>query len=131
MVTVIIINSAQQVTKLIRFSDCGVVSFFVRLQRIFQVMANIAIASTGQAATVVVHNTGQPVSKLDLPRLFDRFFRIQTSREGGSENHGLGLAIVAAIALMHGGQTLAACEGGITLIGFTISNIPCTGRVLS
>lgn len=65
-----------------------------------------------------------------LPRLFDRFFRIQTSREGGSENHGLGLAI-AAIAHMHGGQILAACEGGVTSIGFTISTIPSTGRVLS
>lgn len=91
----------------------------------------MAIASAGRVATVVVHNTGQPVSTLELPRLFDRFFRIQASREGGSENHGLGLAIVAAIAHMHGGQTLAACEGGITSIGFTISNIPCAGRVLS
>ncbi|MBK8072130.1 MAG: hypothetical protein IPK34_09010 [Ramlibacter sp.] len=76
-------------------------------------------------------DAGQPVSTLVLPRLFDRFFRIQTSREGGSENHGLGLAIVAAIAHMHGGQILAACEGGVTSIGFTISTIPSTGRVLS
>ncbi|MGE3345913.1 MAG: ATP-binding protein [Ramlibacter sp.] len=89
------------------------------------------IALAGQAASIVALNTGQPVSTLELPRLFDRFFRIQTSREGGSENHGLGLAIVAAIAHMHGGQTLAACEGGVTSIGFTISNIPCAGRALS
>ena len=87
---------------------------------------DMVIAQFGPTASVVVKNAGPPLSALALPRLFDRFFRIQTSREGGSENHGLGLAIVAAIAHMHGGQTLAACDGGVTSIGFTISGIPYT-----
>jgi two-component system heavy metal sensor histidine kinase CusS len=59
-----------------------------------------------------------------LPRLFDRFFRIESSRDGGSMHHGLGLAIVAAIARMHAGAPLAECDGGTTRIGFTLQATP-------
>lgn len=82
----------------------------------------IEISQSGPSACVAVKNAGVPISELDLPRLFDRFFRIQTSREGGSENHGLGLAIVAAIARMHGGHTIARSEHGITSVGFALNS---------
>ena len=61
-----------------------------------------------------------------LPRLFDRFFRGDASRccDGGEQHHGLGLAIVAAIARMHGGSTLAESQGGITRVGFTLAATP-------
>ncbi|MDP3857751.1 MAG: heavy metal sensor histidine kinase [Stagnimonas sp.] len=86
-----------------------------------EIQAEICQSPASASASVVVKNAGIPISEVALPRLFDRFFRIQTSREGGDENHGLGLAIVAAIARMHGGHTLARSEHGITSIGFTLS----------
>ncbi|MBI2770429.1 MAG: heavy metal sensor histidine kinase [Burkholderiales bacterium] len=82
----------------------------------------VDIARAGATSTILVQNDGAPLSQLELPRLFDRFYRIQASREGGSENHGLGLAIVAAIARMHDGDTIAQCAGGRTSIGFTIGS---------
>lgn len=81
----------------------------------------VEISRLEASASVLVRNRGSAIPVTALPRLFDRFFRIQTSREGGSENHGLGLAIVAAIAHMHGGKTLATCKGGVTSIGFDIA----------
>jgi two-component system, OmpR family, heavy metal sensor histidine kinase CusS len=58
-----------------------------------------------------------------LPRLFDRFFRADSSRccDGEEQHHGLGLAIVAAIARMHAGRTLAESREGLTRIGFTLA----------
>ena len=57
-----------------------------------------------------------------LPRLFDRFFRVDASRCcDGETHHGLGLAIVAAIARMHAGHTLAESQGGLTRVGFTLA----------
>ncbi len=81
----------------------------------------IRILAQTKSALVVVSNHGVEIPKVALPRLFDRFFRLQPSREGASENHGLGLAIVEAISRMHGGRPHASCERGITSIGFSIS----------
>lgn len=80
-------------------------------------------------AWLEVVNTGSDIPAEALPRLFDRFYRVQSCREGSSGNHGLGLAIVAAIARMHGGSTLAACEAGRTTVGFSVAMRPREPRV--
>ena len=55
---------------------------------------------------ITVEDTGPGVPEAELPRLFDRFARIDGSRHepGGA---GLGLAIVSAVAAAHGGQAAA------------------------
>jgi two-component system, OmpR family, heavy metal sensor histidine kinase CusS len=69
---------------------------------------------------VVVENKGEPIASNVLPRLFDRFFRADSARECCETHHGLGLAIVSAIARMHGGQPFARSENGLTQIGLTL-----------
>ncbi len=68
---------------------------------------------------VEVENAGPAIAPQHLARLFDRFFRADEAR-GGPLHHGLGLAIVAAIARMHAGHPLAASTGGTTRVGFTL-----------
>jgi two-component system heavy metal sensor histidine kinase CusS len=72
---------------------------------------------------IMVENRGQGIQTQALPRLFDRFFRQDSSRccDGQGQHHGLGLAIVAAIARMHAGRTLAASQAGVTRVGFTLA----------
>ena len=71
---------------------------------------------------VVVENAGEGIAADHLPRLFDRFFRVDASRCcDAAQHHGLGLAIVAAIARMHAGRTLAESAAGTTRIGFTLA----------
>lgn len=69
---------------------------------------------------IAVDNNGATIAPVHLPRLFDRFFRADPARAHADRNHGLGLAIVAAIAHMHQGGTLAYSEGGKTRIGLWI-----------
>ena len=59
---------------------------------------------------------------LHLPRLFDRFYRVDAARhdKGEHHGHGLGLAIVKAVATMHGGGVGGASDGGVTTIGFSV-----------
>ncbi len=80
---------------------------------------DIAEAALGALRLVVV-NQGATIEPEHLPRLFDRFFRGDRARSGAHQNHGLGLAIVAAIARMHGGQPFASSEGGVTSIGLSL-----------
>lgn len=79
--------------------------------------------ATPSEVEVVVRNRGQGIEPALLPRLFDRFFRADESRccEGTEQHHGLGLAIVAAIARMHAGRTLARSHDGVTEVGFTVA----------
>ena len=78
---------------------------------------------------VVVLNAGTAIDAASLQRLFDRFFRGDASRccDGGQQHHGLGLAIVPAIARMHAGSTLAESKGGVTKVGFTLAASPAAG----
>lgn len=75
------------------------------------------------AIRVSVQNTGSGIAREHLSRLFDRFYRVDSSRSGSRENHGLGLAIVRAVATMHGGTVFAESEDGATNIGFTVARV--------
>ncbi|MBK7261721.1 MAG: heavy metal sensor histidine kinase [Rubrivivax sp.] len=88
-----------------------------------QIGGEAAPAADGAEVQVLVRNQGQAIAPQQLPRLFDRFFRGDDSRccDGELQHHGLGLAIVAAIARMHAGRTLARSQGGITEVGFTLA----------
>ena len=86
-----------------------------------QVKIEPGTGAGGSGVQVVVENTGPAIEAQHLPHLFDRFFRADASRVCASEiHHGLGLAIVAAIARMHAGDTFARSQDRVTQIGFTL-----------
>lgn len=80
------------------------------------------VSDSSRHASIGVHNQGTAIPAEHLPRLFDRFYRIDPSRTNASRNHGLGLAIVAAIARMHGGTATAESTAQGTCIRFTLEN---------
>ncbi len=59
-----------------------------------------------------VSDTGVGIPAEALPKVFDRFFRVDSSRSQGSGGTGLGLAIVQSIALLHGGKVEIASQPG-------------------
>lgn len=67
---------------------------------------------------VSVVNVGAAVGEADLPKIFERFFRASPARDNSRDHHGLGLAIVNAVAKMHGGKTLASYQDRVFEIGF-------------
>ena len=69
---------------------------------------------------ISVANCGDTIDPEILPYLFDRFFRGDPARSHGQSNHGLGLAIVGAIARMHQGEPVAWSENGVTIVGMEI-----------
>ena len=79
---------------------------------------------SAERARVVVSNVGQTIPPEVLDRIFDRFFRASASRSHSQKNHGLGLAITAAIARMHGGHPTARSSEGVTRIGLELNRTP-------
>ena len=78
-------------------------------------------ADAGEEVRVEVQNAGPTIAPQHLARLFDRFFRVDSARCDSQQHHGLGLAIVAAIARMHAGRPLAESDSAGTRVGFTLA----------
>ena len=61
-----------------------------------------------------VKNTGLPIKKEDEEKIFERFYKVDTSRNRNSNNFGLGLAIAKNIVERHNGEISAHSSGGYT-----------------
>lgn len=84
------------------------------------IVIRIRPEADGQVELSVI-NRGEPIPAASLPHIFNRFFRVDTARSQGHQNHGLGLAIVSAIARMHDGEAFAKSGHGETEIGIRLA----------
>ncbi|PHN32664.1 heavy metal sensor histidine kinase [Pseudomonas sp. ICMP 561] len=80
----------------------------------------VDIAEQTDHVSVGVANPGPQIASEHLPKLFERFYRVDASRANSGANHGLGLAIVKAIALMHGGSVFVHSREGINTFGINL-----------
>ncbi len=67
-------------------------------------------------------NTGPTIPKEKLPNLFDRFYKVDSSRTIDTTGAGLGLFLVKKIILMHSGDINVISENNITRVTFTLPN---------
>jgi len=72
----------------------------------------LAVSATDAEIRIKVSDTGIGIPTEALPRVFDRFFRVDPSRSKTSGGTGLGLAIVQSIMTLHGGSAEIASELG-------------------
>jgi two-component system heavy metal sensor histidine kinase CusS len=65
---------------------------------------HVSLGAEGGDVSINVENPGTPIPAEDLPKIFDRFFRVDPSRQRRGEGAGLGLAIVKSIVDVHNGS---------------------------
>ncbi|HEX4916700.1 MAG TPA: ATP-binding protein [Limnobacter sp.] len=83
---------------------------------------NIEQDTSARQVKFSVINQGPAIPPESLPKLFDPFYRVDTARGHSHRNHGLGLAIVAAIARLHGGEPFAHNLPERVQVGFAVSS---------
>lgn len=72
----------------------------------------IALEARGDKRILRVHNTGPAIPPEAQPRIFDRFYRVDSSHNREVEGNGLGLAIAQSIVTAHRGKiTVHSAEG--------------------
>ena len=74
---------------------------------------NVSVSKAGTDSLVTVADNGPGLSAADQARIFERFYRVDASRQRNSKDgSGLGLSIVDAVMRAHGGEVTVASELG-------------------
>jgi signal transduction histidine kinase len=77
---------------------------------------SVGVGKDGGGWSVTIADTGAGIARDELPRVFERFYRADKSRNRGTGGAGIGLAIAAAITAAHGGtisvESGAGAQGG-------------------
>jgi signal transduction histidine kinase len=74
---------------------------------------------------VVVADTGIGIPAADLPRITERFYRVDKARSRELGGTGLGLAIVKHLVLAHGGELrIESPQQQGTIVRFTLPGPP-------
>jgi len=68
---------------------------------------DIITSKEDNTAVIKVINYGDPIPVLDLPHIFERFYRVEKSRSEETGGSGLGLAITKNIIQLHNGKIAA------------------------
>ncbi|MFI2642114.1 SpoIIE family protein phosphatase [Streptomyces sp. NPDC018610] len=72
----------------------------------------VAVRADGPEAVVEIADTGIGVAAEEMPRLFERFHRIENARSRSNEGSGIGLALVKELVGLHGGTITAESAQG-------------------
>jgi signal transduction histidine kinase len=72
----------------------------------------VTLRQDGADAIVSVADSGRGIPPDDLPRIFDRFYRVERSRSREAGGSGLGLAIAKHIVDAHGGRITVMSRPG-------------------
>lgn len=68
---------------------------------------NIDLINEKNKVKITIKNTGCGIPKEDLDRIFERFYRVDSSRDRKTGGYGLGLSIANSIVKQHNGKIYA------------------------
>ncbi|MEC8677960.1 MAG: ATP-binding protein [Candidatus Margulisiibacteriota bacterium] len=74
---------------------------------------SVGFKTQEESITLVVKDEGPGIEKAHMPKLFQRFYRVDTARSRQMGGTGLGLAIVKHIAQVHNGRAYVESEVGV------------------
>lgn len=72
----------------------------------------VTLDREGEDAVLRVADTGAGIPEEEIPRLFERFHRVRGTTSRSIEGSGIGLALVAQLAALHGGRVEATSRLG-------------------
>lgn len=106
---VLVIADAEQLKRVINNIISNSVKYLDKPRGII----NIRIKDVGDFIQIEIEDNGRGIAAKDLPYIFDRFYRTDSSRNSSQGGSGIGLSIVRKIVEDHGGRIWATSKEGI------------------
>ncbi len=106
---VVVIADAEQMKRVVNNIISNSVKYLDKKKGII----NIRIKDVGDFIQVEIEDNGKGIAAKDLPNIFDRFYRTDSSRNSSKGGSGIGLSIVRKIIEDHGGRIWATSKEGI------------------
>lgn len=106
---VVVIADAEQLKRVINNIISNSVKYLDKKKGII----NIRIKDVGDFIQVEIEDNGKGIAAQDIPSIFDRFYRTDSSRNSSQGGSGIGLSIVRKIIEDHGGRIWATSKEGI------------------
>jgi signal transduction histidine kinase len=88
---------------------------------------DVSVAAEDGKVILRVADTGMGIPQRDLPRVFERFYRVDRARSRETGGTGLGLAIVRHVAENHGGEVTVQSElsaGSTFVVRLPVADAP-------
>lgn len=84
-------------------------------------LIEVALVRSRRHIRITVKNSGNGIAPEDLPKIFDRFYRADSSRTSDAGSYGLGLSIAKTIAdSLNGEISVTSSLGGDTVFTFSL-----------
>jgi two-component system heavy metal sensor histidine kinase CusS len=80
----------------------------------------VSISKRGNDVELITENPGTPIPQVHLSKLFDRFYRVDPSRQRKGEGSGIGLAIVKSIVTAQHGKVRVESDAVSTRFILTV-----------
>lgn len=95
------------------------INLFENCARYTDQLGNVRVSASqdNESIRLVIKNSAPKMSEESLSKLFDRLYRVDSSRNKSSGGSGLGLAICAAIIEAHGGKISAVNSSSDGVVG--------------
>lgn len=117
---VLVIADAEQLKRVINNIIGNSLKYMDKKQGII----NIRILDVGDFVQIEIEDNGKGIGNKELPYIFDRFYRTDSSRNSSQGGSGIGLSIVRKIIEDHGGKIWATSKLGVgTEIHFVLRKI--------
>ena len=81
---------------------------------------SVTVKSAGKNKRITVTNSAEGLPRGDLGMLFERFYRLDSSRNSETGGHGIGLSVAQSIVTAHHGKIAASSPDGSTAV-FTVT----------
>ncbi len=81
---------------------------------------SIQAKADDQSVVVTVVNSGEGIPAVDLPHVFERFYRVEKSRDRSRGGAGIGLSVVKQLVESAGGRVGVESDRGLTRFWFSL-----------